>query len=186
MRIEHDTMGAVEIPDGALWGAQTQRAAETVPISGLRFGRRLIHALGHVKRACARANVDLGHLEDGLGRAVVQACDELIAGQWDDQFPIDVFQTDSGTSTTMNANEVIANRAIQLLDRGRKAEVGSKTPVHPNDHVRSAVFHRMAGERGACLHGSLRGRDRGERRALPPDSGAQSGAGYDPGARYRP
>jgi fumarate hydratase class II len=74
-------MGAVEIPDGALWGAQTQRAVENFPISGLRFGRRFIHALGHVKRACARANMDLRHLEDRLGRAVVQACDELIAGQ---------------------------------------------------------------------------------------------------------
>ncbi len=131
MRVERDSMGAVEIPDDALWGAQTQRAVENFPISGLRFGRRFIHALGHVKRAAARANVDLGRLDEDRGEAIVRACDELVAGQWDDQFPIDVFQTGSGTSTNMNANEVVANRAIQLLG-GR---VGSRSPVHPNDHV---------------------------------------------------
>ena len=131
MRVERDSMGAVEIPDDALWGAQTQRAVENFPISELRFGRRFIHALGHVKRAAARANVDLGLLDEDRGEAIVRACDELIEGQWDDQFPIDIFQTGSGTSTNMNANEVIANRAIRLLG-GR---VGSKSPVHPNDHV---------------------------------------------------
>jgi fumarate hydratase class II len=131
MRTEHDTMGVVEIPDGALWGAQTQRAAENFPISELRFGRRFIHALGHVKRACAHANMDLGLLAEPLGEAIVRACDEVIAGRWDDHFPVDVFQTGSGTSTNMNANEVIANRAIQLLG----GDVGSKNPVHPNDDV---------------------------------------------------
>jgi len=131
MRVEHDSMGEVEIPDAVLWGAQTQRALENFPISGLRFGRPVIHALGHVKRACARTNVDLGLLEDDVGAAIVQACDEVIEGMWDDQFLIDVFQTGSGTSTNMNANEVIANRAIQLLG----GQVGSRTPVHPNDDV---------------------------------------------------
>ena len=131
MRIERDSLGPVEIPDGALWGAQTQRAVENFPISGLRFERRFIHALGHVKRASARANVDLGLLDDDVGAAILQACDEVVEGLWDDQFPIDVFQTGSGTSTNMNANEVIANRAIQLLG-GR---LGSRMPVHPNDHV---------------------------------------------------
>jgi fumarate hydratase class II len=87
MRIEEDTVGAIEIPDGALWGAQTQRAVENFPISGLRFERRLIHALGHVKRACARANMDLGHLEDGLGRPVVQACGEISSGSGTTSFP---------------------------------------------------------------------------------------------------
>ncbi len=124
-------MGEVEIPDGALWGAQTQRAVENFPISGLRFGRRFIQALGLVKRACALANIDLGGLDERVGRAIVQACDEVVAGRWDDQFPVDVFQTGSGTSTNMNANEVVANRAIQILD----GEVGSRSPVHPNDHV---------------------------------------------------
>jgi len=131
MRTERDSMGEVEIPDAVLWGAQTQRALENFPISGLRFGRRFIHALGHVKRACARANIDLGLLDDDVGAAILQACEEVIDGMWDDQFPIDVFQTGSGTSTNMNANEVIANRAIQILG-GR---VGSRTPVHPNDDV---------------------------------------------------
>lgn len=131
MRIERDSMGEVEIPGDALWGAQTQRAVENFPISGLRFGWRFIQALGWVKRACTQANMDLGLLDERLGAAVVRACDEVIEGKWDDQFPVDIFQTGSGTSTNMNANEVIANRAIQLLG-GR---VGSKTPVHPNDHV---------------------------------------------------
>jgi fumarate hydratase class II len=131
MRVEHDSLGPVALPDDALWGAQTQRAVENFTISDVRFGRRFIHALGHVKRACARANIALGLLDERLGAAILQACDEVIAGRWDDQFPVDVFQTGSGTSTNMNANEVIANRAIQLLG----GELGSKTPVHPNDHV---------------------------------------------------
>jgi fumarate hydratase class II len=133
MRIERDAMGAVEIPDDALWGPQTQRAVENFPISGLRFGRRFIHALGHVKRACARANLELGLLPGALGDAIVRACDELIAGRWDDQFPIDVFQTGSGTSTNMNANEVIANRAT-VEPPGGDAGLG-EVLVHPNDHV---------------------------------------------------
>ncbi len=131
MRIERDSMGEVKIPDEALWGAQTQRAVENFPISGLRFGRRFIQALGWVKRACAQANLELGLLEQQVGEAVVRACDQVIDGQLDDHFPVDIFQTGSGTSTNMNANEVIANRAIQLLG----GQVGSKTPVHPNDHV---------------------------------------------------
>jgi fumarate hydratase class II len=131
MRVEHDSLGPVALPDDALWGAQTQRAVENFTISDVRFGRRFIHALGHVKRACARANIALELLDERLGAAILQACDEVIAGRWDDQFPVDVFQTGSGTSTNMNANEVIANRAIQLLG----GELGSKTPVHPNDHV---------------------------------------------------
>ena len=131
MRSERDSMGEVEIPDGALWGAQTQRAVENFPISGIRFGRQFIKSLGLVKRACAQANTDLRGLDEHLGEVIVRACDEVIEGRWDEQFPVDVFQTGSGTSTNMNGNEVIANRAIQLLG----GVVGSKTPVHPNDHV---------------------------------------------------
>jgi fumarate hydratase, class II len=131
MRIERDSMGKVEIPDEALWGAQTQRAVENFPISGIRLGPRFIQALGFVKRACAQANVELGELDERLGEAIIRACDEVIGGRWDDQFPVDIFQTGSGTSTNMNGNEVIANRAIQLLG----GQVGSRTPVHPNDHV---------------------------------------------------
>ena len=131
MRVERDSMGEVRIPDDALWGAQTRRAIENFPISGIRFSRRFIEALGHVKRACAHANMTLGLLEENLGKAVVQACDEVIDGTLDEHFPLDIFQTGSGTSTNMNANEVIANRAIQILG----GVVGSKSPVHPNDHV---------------------------------------------------
>ena len=130
-RIERDAMGEVHVPAHVLWGAQTQRAVENFTISGQRFGRRFIAALGQVKYACARANLDLGHLDPRLWAAIAQACDEVSAGDLDAHFPIDVFQTGSGTSTNMNANEVIANRAIQLLG----GEVGSKSPVHPNDHV---------------------------------------------------
>ncbi len=130
-RIERDALGEIAVPADALWGAQTQRAVENFPISGQRFGRRFIAALGHVKRACALANVELGALSPALGDAIVKACDEVIAGALDAHFPVDVFQTGSGTSTNMNANEVIANRAIQHLS----GEVGSKSPVHPNDHV---------------------------------------------------
>jgi fumarate hydratase class II len=131
MRIENDAMGSMEIPDEALWGAQTQRALENFPISGLRFGRYFIRSLGRLKWACARANIVLGGLEEDIGNAILRACDDVVQGKLDGHFPLDVFQTGSGTSTNMNANEVIANRAIQLLC----GEVGSKTPVHPNDHV---------------------------------------------------
>ncbi len=131
MRTEFDSMGPVNIPDQALWGAQTQRAVDNFPISRLGFGRDFIRALGLVKTACAKANLQLGLLDDDLAQAIIRAAEEVAAGEWDDQFPVDVFQTGSGTSTNMNANEVIANRAIQLLD----GEVGSRSPVHPNDHV---------------------------------------------------
>jgi len=124
-------MGEISIPDEALWGAQTQRAVENFPISGLRLGRRFIQGLGWVKWACTRANTDFDLLERRLAETILRACDELIGGKLDEHFPVDVFQTGSGTSTNMNANEVIANRAIQLLG----GQIGSKTPVHPNDHV---------------------------------------------------
>ncbi|HQE92461.1 MAG TPA: class II fumarate hydratase [Anaerolineae bacterium] len=130
-RMERDAMGEIRVPAGALWGAQTQRAIENFTLSGQRFGRRFIAALGQVKQAGARANMDLGRLDTYRGNAIVQACAEVIAGDLEAHFPIDVFQTGSGTSTNMNANEVIANRAIQLLG----GVVGSKAPVHPNDHV---------------------------------------------------
>ena len=130
-RVERDAMGEVRVPVDALWGAQTQRAVENFPISGQRFGRRFVAALGHVKRACAQTNVELGGLAPDLGEAIARACDEVIAGDLDAHFPVDIFQTGSGTSTNMNANEVIANRAIQLLG----GSAGSRSPVHPNDHV---------------------------------------------------
>jgi len=131
MRSETDSMGSVNIPAEAFWGAQTQRALENFDISGQRFPFEFINALGHLKFACAHANMDLGILSQELGEAILHASEEVANGNCDDQFPLDVFQTGSGTSTNMNANEVIANRAIQFLG----GQVGSRTPVHPNDHV---------------------------------------------------
>jgi len=130
-RIETDSMGEVRVPAEAYWGAQTQRAVDNFRISGLRMPREFIRALGLIKWAAARANLDLGLLDERRANAIVQAADEVIEGRWDDHFPVDVFQTGSGTSTNMNANEVIANRAIEILG----GTIGTKNPVHPNDHV---------------------------------------------------
>ncbi len=137
-RVEHDSLGPVEIPEDALWGPQTQRALENFAISGLRFGRSFIHALAHVKRASALANIECGVLDNRTGEAIARACDAVAAGDYDDQFPVDIFQTGSGTSTNMNANEVLAHLAARYLSEG--AGVGSagdaEAPVvHPNDHV---------------------------------------------------
>ena len=129
-RIEKDSLGEMQVPADALWGAQTQRAVENFPISNLRFPREFIAALGMIKKAAAQTNAELGLLEDALAKDIVKAADEVIAGQHDAHFVLDIFQTGSGTSTNMNANEVIANRALQL----RGAEIGSKG-IHPNDHV---------------------------------------------------
>ncbi|MGD8382074.1 MAG: class II fumarate hydratase [Syntrophobacterales bacterium] len=130
-RIETDSMGKVRVPAAAYYGAQTQRAVQNFPISGLRFPREFIRALGLIKRAAARVNLELGFLSQEVAEAIARAATEVVEGKMDDQFPVDIFQTGSGTSTNMNANEVIANRAIEILG----GEVGSKTPVHPNDHV---------------------------------------------------
>ncbi|HPQ40500.1 MAG TPA: lyase family protein, partial [bacterium] len=130
-RLESDSMGSMHIPGDALWGAQTQRAIENFPISGIRFPSVFIHALGRIKWACALANRELGELQDPAADAVIRAADEVARGDWDDHFPLDVFQTGSGTSTNMNANEVIANRANILLG----GAPGSRSPVHPNYHV---------------------------------------------------
>lgn len=129
-RIEKDSMGEVRVPAARLYGAQTQRAVDNFPISGIRFSRVFIRALGLIKQASARVNVELGLLDEALARPIQQAAQEVVEGRWDDDFAIDIFQTGSGTSTNMNANEVIANRAIQLLG----GEIGSRG-VHPNDHV---------------------------------------------------
>lgn len=130
-RTERDSMGEVRVPQEALYGAQTQRAVENFPISGLRLPRRFIQALGAIKLEAAVVNGDLGLLDERVKDAIVRAAEEVVEGRLDEHFVVDVFQTGSGTSTNMNANEVIANRAIQLLG----GEVGSRNPVHPNDHV---------------------------------------------------
>jgi fumarate hydratase class II len=129
-RVEKDSMGEMRVPATALYGAQTQRAVENFPISDLRWPRSFIRALGLVKWAAAQANRDLGLLPADKADAISLAAREVIEGTWDHQFVVDLFQTGSGTSTNMNANEVIANRATQLLG----GALGSKT-VHPNDHV---------------------------------------------------
>ena len=129
-RTERDSLGEMEVPADAYWGAQTQRAVENFPISGIEFDRRFVRALGVVKKSAARANLDLDLLEGEIGEAIVEAADEVIEGDHHDQFPVDVFQTGSGTSSNMNANEVIANRATEILGD----EIGENT-VHPNDHV---------------------------------------------------
>ncbi len=130
-RTERDSLGEVLVPASAYYGAQTQRALENFPVSGLRFPRRFIGALGMIKGEAATVNAELGAIDTDLAAPIGQAANEVAAGNLDDQFPLDIFQTGSGTSTNMNANEVIANRAIEILG----GEMGSKTPVHPNDDV---------------------------------------------------
>ena len=126
VRIEKDSLGEVRVPVGALYMAQTQRAIENFPVSGLRFGRSFIRTLGIIKAAAAKVNAELGLLDAALAAAIEQAATEVTEGRHDEQFLVDIFQTGSGTSTNMNANEVIATRAQQII---------SGTAVHPNDHV---------------------------------------------------
>src|SRR5690242_8519300 len=130
-RVERDSMGAIEVPADRYWGAQTERSLENFPIGTERMPLTLIHAFGLQKKASALANMSLGDLPEQLGKAIVAAADEVIAGKLDEHFPLVVWQTGSGTQTNMNLNEVIANRAIELLG----GTLGSKSPVHPNDHV---------------------------------------------------
>ena len=130
-RIEKDSLGEVPVPSSAYYGAQTQRAVDNFPISGIRFSRRFIWALGLVKRSCCEANEELELLDTGRAEWIAAAAQEVMDGTLDGHFPLDIFQTGSGTSTNMNANEVISNRAIELMG----GELGSKDPVHPNDHV---------------------------------------------------
>ncbi|MDQ4106002.1 MAG: class II fumarate hydratase [Actinomycetota bacterium] len=130
-RVERDSMGEVQVPRDALFGAQTRRALDNFPISDIRFPRRFIQALGAIKLEAAVVNNELGLLDDEIKDAIVRAAEEVVDGTLDNQFVLDIFQTGSGTSTNMNSNEVISNRAIQLMG----GELGSKDPVHPNDHV---------------------------------------------------
>lgn len=132
-RIEHDTMGEVKVPVNALYRAQTQRAVENFPISGKGLEPAHIHALAQVKKAAAKANAELGIISQERADAIVAAADQVIAGDHDDQFPIDVFQTGSGTSSNMNTNEVLATLATRALK-----EAGSEDEVHPNDHVNAS------------------------------------------------
>jgi fumarate hydratase class II len=130
-RTEHDTMGPVEVPADRYWGAQTARSLANFRIGTERMPREMIRALGILKRAAALTNAELGLLPQELSELIVRAADEVIDGRLDDHYPLVVWQTGSGTQTNMNANEVIANRAIELAG----GELGSKDPIHPNDHV---------------------------------------------------
>lgn len=131
MRIESDSMGKIEVPNNVYWGAQTKRSLIHFPIGHDRMPKELIHAFGILKKAAATVNADLGLLQKKKARLIVKAADEVIKGALDDQFPLHVWQTGSGTQTNMNTNEVISNRAIQIAG----GKMGSKDPVHPNDHV---------------------------------------------------
>ncbi len=128
-RIEKDTMGEMEVPVDAYWGASTQRAVLNFPVSNLRYPPDFIHILGQIKRSAARANAGLGLLDQATTDAIVSAATEVVEGKWDEHFVIDLFQTGSGTSTNTNANEVIARRARELAPG---------VNVHPNDHVNMA------------------------------------------------
>ncbi|WNC85806.1 class II fumarate hydratase [Thermosynechococcus sp. QKsg1] len=130
-RLEYDSLGAIEVPADCYWGAQTARSLKYFPISHERMPLEVIHAMARLKKAAAIANRDFGVLAADKAAWIIQAADEVIEGRWDDQFPLSIWQTGSGTQTNMNVNEVIANRAIELAG-GVK---GSKTPIHPNDHV---------------------------------------------------
>jgi fumarate hydratase, class II len=132
-RIERDSMGEVAVPDDAYWAAQTQRAVDNFPISGLRLERRMIWALATIKGAAATVNERLGLLEPALAKAIGEAAAEVADGRLDDHFPVDVYQTGSGTSSNMNTNEVIANRAKEILGDDRASK-----RVHPNDHVNAS------------------------------------------------
>jgi fumarate hydratase class II len=157
VRIERDSLGEVRVPTNALYAAQTQRAIESFPVSGLRPYPAFIWSMAVIKRAAAKVNHRLGHLDGERAQAIMQAADEVIAGRWNDQFVVDPFQAGAGTSHNMNTNEVIANRANQIL--GFALDAPDK-PVHPNDHVNMAqstndtiptairlgCLHRLAGQ----------------------------------------
>src|ERR1035438_6810456 len=132
-RTEEDALGEMQVPRNRLWGAETQRCVQNFPIGRDRFrwGRPVIRALGVVKKCAALANEELGQLPPEKASLIVRAAQEVVDGQWDDEFPLVVFQSGSGTQSNMNANEVIANRAIQLAG----GAVGSRKPIHPNDDV---------------------------------------------------
>ena len=156
-RTESDSMGKIEVPANVYWGAQTQRSLLHFNIGRDTMPPELIHAFGILKKACALVNQDLGKLPPDLAKLIVQAADEVIAGKLDDQFPLRIWQTGSGTQTNMNVNEVISNRAIEIASGPHGREMmGSKKPVHPNDHVNMsqssndtfpAAMHIAAAER---------------------------------------
>src|SRR3954462_5421588 len=133
-RTERDTMGEMQVPANALYGASTARAIENFPVANEPVPAAVIHAFGYLKAACAQANLELGKLDEKRAHAIIAACDDVAAGKYDSQFPVDIYQTGSGTSTNTNANEVIANLANHRMGLGLGAK-GKEGAVHPNDHV---------------------------------------------------
>ena len=129
-RIETDSFGPLEVPSSKYWGAQTQRSLINFPIGWEKQPTAIVSALGVIKKACALTNIDMGKLSKVHGMAIVEAASEVISGKLDDHFPLVVWQTGSGTQSNMNANEVIANRAIEILG----GNIGSKDTIQPNDH----------------------------------------------------
>jgi fumarate hydratase class II len=130
-RVESDSMGELAIPEGCLWGAQTQRSLQNFEIGTDKMPIEIIYAMALIKKCCALYYAKAGLMDQEVANAVAQAASEVLSGQHDDHFPLVIYQTGSGTQTNMNVNEVLSNRAIMLLG----GTVGSKTPVHPNDHV---------------------------------------------------
>ena len=165
-RTERDSMGEVKVPKGAYYGAQTQRAVENFPISGIGFPPHFIHALGMVKLAAATANEQLGLLEPRIAGAIRQAAQEVIDGKLDREFVVDIFQTGSGTSINMNANEVIANRALEIL--GRPRQPGSSSQ-RSREHV---PVEQRRDSHCAALRGEHRGRARAAAGVGRPSSSA--------------
>jgi fumarate hydratase class II len=157
-RRETDSMGEIEVPADRYWGAQTQRSLIHFSIGDDRMPKRVYHAYGYVKKAAALVNAAAGRLPQWKADAIVRAADEAIAGQLDEHFPLYVWQTGSGTQSNMNVNEVLANRAIQLLG----GEIGSKSPVHPNDDVNMGQFRgaRIFGRNGCSDGGGAEARSR--------------------------
>ena len=156
-RTEKDSMGPVQVPNDRYYGAQTQRSLNNFKIGIDRFPRELIRAYGIVKKAAASVNTAAGLLDPQLAKTISSSADEVIVGKLDDHFPLVVWQTGSGTQTNMNVNEVIANRAIEMVG----GILGSKDPVHPNDHVNMGQsttnhFNRAIGDHFINIHISLR------------------------------
>ena len=130
-RIETDTMGAIKVESDKLWGAQTQRSLMNFKIGSEKMPTEIIVALGYQKKAATITNIQFGKINNKIGKAIIQSCDEIINLKLIKHFPLSLWQTGSGTQTNMNANEVISNRSIQIM----KGKIGSKQPIHPNDHV---------------------------------------------------
>ena len=137
-RTESDTMGPIEVADDVYWGAQAQRSLGNFKIGWEKQPEPVIRALGIVKKAAAQANMDLGKMDPEIGKVIVDVAGEVIEGKLNDHFPLVVWQTGSGTQSNMNTNEVISNRAIEIMG----GEKGSKKPVHPNDHVNISLHRR--------------------------------------------